>query len=108
MTMKLFDKYFQPYAEYCLRTTFSEDELKEALAKECPATSDILSLKAVKAVFGLSKTIVFSCDPDDPLHLHPIKAYRNTSRGDLFIRCEKAAGEETILHISIAQSEKYK
>ena len=21
MTMKLFDKYFQPYAEYCLRTT---------------------------------------------------------------------------------------
>ena len=31
--MKLFDKYFQPYAEYCLRTTFSEDELKEALAQ---------------------------------------------------------------------------
>ena len=30
--MKLFDKYFQPYAEYCLRTTFSEEELKEALA----------------------------------------------------------------------------
>ena len=26
--MKLFDKYFQPYAEYCLRTTLSEDELK--------------------------------------------------------------------------------
>ena len=31
--MKLFDKYFQPYAEYCLRTTLSEDELKEALAQ---------------------------------------------------------------------------
>ena len=103
--MKLFDKYFQPYAEYCLRTTFSEEELKEALAQECPATSDILSWKAIKAAIGLSKTIVFSCAPDDPLHLHPIKAYRNTS---LFIRCEKAAGEETILHISIAQSEKYK
>ena len=87
--MKLFDKYFQPYAEYCLRTTLSEDELKEALAQECPATSDILSWKAIKAAIGLSKTIVFSCDPDDPLHLHPIKAYRNTSRGDLFIRCEK-------------------
>ena len=106
--MKLFDKYFQPYAEYCLRTTLSEDELKEALAKECPATSDILSWKAIKAAIGLSKTIVFSCDPDDPLHLHPIKAYRNTSRGDLFIRCEKAAGEETILHISIAPNGKYK
>ena len=64
MTMKLFDKYFQPYAEYCIRTTLSEDELKEALAQECPATSDVLSWKAVKAVFGLSKTIVFSCDPD--------------------------------------------
>ena len=47
--MKLFDKYFQPYAEYCLRTTLSEDELKETLAKECPATSDVLSWKAVKA-----------------------------------------------------------
>ena len=52
--MKLFDKYFQPYAEYCLRTTFSEDELKETLAKECPATSDVLSLKAIKAAFGLA------------------------------------------------------
>ena len=108
MTMKLFDKYFQPYAEYCIRTTFSEDELKEALAQECPATSDVLAWKAIKAAMGLSKTIVFSCDPDEPLHLHPIKAYRNTSRGDLFIRCEKTADEETILHISIAQSGKYK
>ena len=62
--MKLFNKYFQPYAEYCIRTTLSEDELKETLAQECPATSDVLSWKAVKAVFGLSKTIVFSCDPD--------------------------------------------
>ena len=106
--MKLFDKYFQPYAEYCLRTTFSEDELKEALAQEGPATSDVLSWKAIKAAIGLSKTIVFSCNPDDPLHLHPIKAYRNTSRGDLFIRCEKVADEETILHISIAQNGKYK
>ena len=106
--MKIFDKYFRPYAEYCLRTTFSEDELKEALNKECPATSDVLSWKAVKAAIGLSKTIVFACDPDDPLHLHPIKAYRNTSRGDIFIRCEKASSGETILHISIAQNGKYK
>ncbi len=106
--MKIFDKYFQPYAEYCLRTTLSEEELKEALAQECPATSDVLSWKVIKAAMGLSKTIVFSCDPDDPLHLHPIKTYRNTFIGDLFIRCEKVAGEETILHISIAQSGKYK
>ena len=108
MTMKLFDKYFQPYAEYCIRTTLSEDELKEALAQECPATSDILSWQAIKAAIGLSKTIVFSCDPDNSLCLHPLKAYRNTSRGDLFIRCDKTSGTETILHISIAQSGKYK
>ena len=38
--MKIFDKYFQPYTEYYLRTTLSEEELKEALAQECPATSD--------------------------------------------------------------------
>ena len=106
--MKIFDKYFQPYAEYCLRTTLSEEELKEALTQECPATSDILSWRAFKAAIGLSKTIVFSCYPDDPLHLHPIKAFRNTSRGDVFIRCKKAAGEETILHISIAPNGKYK
>ena len=54
--MKLFDKYFQPYAEYCIRTTLSEDELKEALAQESPATSDILSWKAIKAAIGLSET----------------------------------------------------
>ena len=94
--MKVFDKYFQPYAEYCIRTTFSEEELKEALAQECPATSDILSWETVKAAWGLSKTVVFSCDPDDLLHLHPIKAYRNTSRGDLFIRCKKAAILRTV------------
>ena len=54
--MKLLDKYFQPYAEYCIRTTFSEAELKEALAQECPATSDVLAWKAIKAAMGLSKT----------------------------------------------------
>ena len=107
MTMKIFDKYFKPYAEYCIRTAFSEDELKKVLAKECPAC-DLCSWKAVKATFGLSNTIVFFCGPDDPLCLHPLKAYRNTSRGDLFIRCEKTSGTETILHISIAQNGKYK
>lgn len=100
--------WLHSYAEYCIRTTFSEEELKKALAQECSATSDILSWETVKAALGLSKTVVFSCDPDDLLHLHPIKAYRNTSRGDLFIRCEKAGNGETILHISIAQSGKYK
>ena len=106
--MKLFDKYFQPYAEYCIRTTLSEDELKAVLKKECPATGDILSLKAFKAVIGLGKTVIFSCNPDDPLHLTPLKFPRNSSRGDLFIQCENAANGETILHISLGPNGKYK
>lgn len=106
--MKLFAKYFEPYAEYFIRTTFSEEKLKQVIVRECPATSEILSWKAIQAAFGLSKTIVFSCAPDEPLHLHPLKPFRNTSRGDIFIRCHKESGTETILHISIAQNPKYK
>ena len=48
--MKLLDKYFQPYAEYCIRTTFSEDKLKEVLVKECPKSTDILSIRKLKAI----------------------------------------------------------
>ena len=106
--MKLFDKYFQPYAEYCIRTTLSEDELKAALLKECTATGDILSWNAFRAVIGLDKTVVFSCNPDNPLHLTPIKFSRNSSRGDLLIQCEKAANGETVLHIAIGPNGKYK
>ena len=32
----IFKRFFKPYAEYCLRTTLSEDELKNALGKELP------------------------------------------------------------------------
>lgn len=41
--MKFFDRYCQPYAEYCVRTTLSEEELKNAIKKECPAKWDTLS-----------------------------------------------------------------
>ena len=106
--MKLLDRYFQTYAEYCIRTPLSEDELKAVLKKECPATGDILSLKAFKAVICLGKTVIFSCNPDNPLHLTPLKFPRNSSRGDLFIQCENAANGETILHISLGPNGKYK
>ena len=106
--MKIFDKYFQPYAEYCIRTAFSEDELKEVLKKECPAATDVFSWKAFKAVFGLSKTVVFSRNPDNPLHLSCIKFPRNSSAGKVFIQCEKAANGETILHIAIGPDRKQK
>ena len=106
--MKLFDKYFQPYAEYCLRTAFSEEELKAVLKKECPATTDIFSWKAFKALIGLGKTVIFSRNPDDPLHLTPIKFPRNSSGGNLFIQCEKATNGETILHIAIGPNKTQK
>ncbi len=108
MKLKIFDRYFQSYAEYCLRTTFTEEKLQEVLKKECPSTSHLLSWKAVKAAIGLSKTIVFARAPDDPLQLRPLRMSRNTSRGELFIKCEKLSETATVLHISIAQPPSHK
>ena len=96
--MKLFDKYFQPYAEYCLRTTFSEEELKAVFEKELPHIS---SFAAFKAGFEANK-FTFS-RRSKPLHLHPGIAGRNSLRGELAIQCEKAEySTDTILHITIA------
>ena len=61
--MKLFDKYFQPYAEYCLQTTFSEDELKEVFAREIPLHSGFAA--GFRAML-LGKTITFF-EPISPL-----------------------------------------
>ena len=47
----IFDRFFKPYAEYCLRTTLSEDELKTSLDKELPG----YFIASVKAVFGKEK-----------------------------------------------------
>ncbi|MBE6403902.1 MAG: hypothetical protein E7039_09315 [Lentisphaerae bacterium] len=106
--MNLFDKYYRPYAEYCIRTTLSEDALKEALLKECPSTADTFSWKALKACIGLSNTGVFARNPDNPLQLRPIRASRNTSRGEIFIEFEKVSENATVLHITIAQPQNYK
>ena len=47
--MKIFEKYFESYAEYCLRTTFSGDELKAVFVKELPLYYDLSSrIKTVK------------------------------------------------------------
>ena len=105
---KIFDKYFQPYAEYCIRTAFSEEKLKKVLAEECPATSDVPSWQAFKAAIGLSQSIFFSCKPDNPLQLRPVRGTRNTSRGEVFIQCEKVSEQESILHIVIAREQCYK
>ena len=96
--MKLFDKYFQPYAEYCLRTTLSEEALKAAFEKEFHHVS---SFAAFKAGFEANKFSFFR--RSDPFHLHPGISSRNSFRGEISIRCEKANfSSDTILHITIA------
>ena len=96
--MKIFDKYFQTYAEYCLRTTFSEDELKAVFEKELP---HIFSFAAFKAGFEANKFTFFR--RSKPLHLHPGIAGRNSLRGEIAVKCEKADySTDTILHITIA------
>ena len=42
--MNIFDKFFKPYADYCLRTTFSEDELKEVFEEELPSYDNFISV----------------------------------------------------------------
>ena len=97
--MKIFDKYFQPYAEYCLRTTFSEEQLKAVFEKELP---HVFSFAAFKAGFETNKFKFFR--RSKPFHLHPSGiAGRNSLRGEIAVKCEKAEySTDTILHITIA------
>ena len=93
----IFDRFFNPYAEYCLRTTLSEDELKTSLDKELPG----YFIASVKAVFGKEK--VPFCRTWKPLILCPVLRGRNSMRGVVSIQCRKAeSGKETVLDISIA------
>lgn len=97
--MKIFDKYFQPYAEYCLRTVFSEDELKAVFEKEFPAYNDLFSI--IKNGGNANDFTFFR--KQDLLQLHPGIKSRNSLRGGLLIQCEKSEyPSETILHITIA------
>ena len=96
--MKFMDKYFAPYAEYCLRTTLSEEELEMALKKEFP---NVFSFAAFKAGFEANKFTFFR--QRKPFHLHPCITGRNSLRGEIAIKCEKSKfSPETILHITIA------
>ena len=96
--MKIFDHLFKPYSEYCTRTIFSEDELKEIFEKEFPLCDNIFA--GFKTMFERNK-VTFSRS-HKPLVLNPVLLSRNSMRGEMFIECEKAAySDETILHISI-------
>lgn len=101
LIMKIFDRYCEPYAEYCVRTTLSEEELKKAVKEECPAKWDTLSWKVIKSSLYLSKESVFLYDPDDPLKLYSCRTGRNGLQGEISIQCEKCS-TGTILHIKIA------
>ena len=96
--MKLFDKYFQPYAEYCIRTTLSEEELKAAFEKEFPP---VFSFAAFKAGFEANKFTFFRHSKQ--FHLNPGTTGRNSFRGEIVIKCQKAEySTDTILHLTIA------
>ena len=100
-----FAKYFEPYAEYCLRTTLSAAELEAALNKECPAS--LWSYLGRK--LGGTRKIGFFLRSKNPLTLRPLSIWsnwnRNTLKGEVLIRCEESSdGSYTILHIEIAPS----
>ncbi|MBE6371832.1 MAG: hypothetical protein E7055_07125 [Lentisphaerae bacterium] len=93
----IFKRFFKPYAEYSLRTTLSEDELKNALDQEFSG----YFVTSITALF--SKEEVTFCRTWKPLTLSPVLRGRNSLRGDVSIRCRKAESSgETILDITIS------
>jgi len=99
----IFDRFFRPYAEYCLRTTLSEDELKNALEKEFPWYGFLSGFKTAMSLAALEdKVKVVFFKTGRPLILHPVKIGRNSLRGEVHIHCRKpeTAGE-TVLDITI-------
>ena len=94
----IFDRFFKPYAEYCLRTTLSEDELKTAVEKEF---SEYDFLSGIEGAFREETVNFFKTDR--PLTVRPVLRGRNNLRGVISIRCRKAEpGKETVLDITIA------
>ena len=93
----IFKRFFEPYAEYCLRTTLSEDELKNALDQEFSG----YFITSIEMIF--SKEKVTFCRTWKPLTLCPVLRGRNSLRGDVSIQCRKAESSgETVLDITIA------
>ena len=93
----IFKQFFKPYAEYCLRTTLSEDELNTALEKELPMYG---FLSANDAAFSEETVIFFKTAR--PLTVKPVLCGRNNMRGVISIHCRKAEpGNESVLDITI-------
>ena len=101
-----FAKYFEPYAEYTLRTTLSAAELEAALAEECPASLWSYLGRMPKG----PRKIGFLLRSKKPLTLRPLSIWNhwnhNSLKGEVRIRCEESSdGSYTILHIEIAPSQ---
>ncbi len=100
----IFDRFFKPYAEYCLRTTLSEDELKNALDKEF-SEYDFISGISLSVFSNDDKVYFFKTAR--PLTLSPGLRGSNDLRGVISIQCRKAEpGKETVLDITIAPKDK--
>ena len=106
--MKILERYVRPFAEYCVRTPLSEEELVRALQAELPAEGSLFSGKLWKAGFGFGDT--FIRERKDPLILFPmLGGTRNSLRGKVHIRCEKAENTPgTLLHITLAPDRRLK
>ena len=105
--MKFLERYVRPFAEYCVRTTLSEEELVRALQAELPAQDAVFSGKLWKAWFGSCDT--FTRKWKDPLSLFPILGVRrNSLRPWVRIRCESGKFPGTLLHITLAPDRRLK
>ena len=93
----IFKRFFKPYAEYCLRTVLSEDELKTALETKFPKDGFFSANEAV-----LSEETVIFFKTARPLTVKPVLCGRNNMRGVISIHCRKAEpGNESVLDITI-------
>ena len=100
--MKFINKFFEPYEKYSIRTTLTEEELKELFSREFAPWYNILA--GLEIGFGVGKKNFVRTR--DPLKLYPILRTRNSLRGELSIKCEKSpSSPDTILHITIAPSD---
>ena len=77
--MKLFKRYFGPYAEYTLQFALAKDVLQAALLQE-------------------NKTDLFTRSLRDPLVLYPVRMSRNSLRG----RCLLQPEDNATLRITLA------
>ena len=92
-------RFFEPYAEYTLRTTLSEEALRAALKKECGF------LAALKKSFTLvtSGIVPFHLvRSKEEIVLRPFCHGRNSLRGNVHVTMRKEPhSPETILYVAI-------